>query len=174
MGGGERRGGRAVISREWCLTMARYNAWMNERLYALVASVPDEERRRDRGAFFGSIHATLDHIVYADLAFLSRFTGDPPEVLPLGVVLHPAFDALRSVRTQLDARILDWCGAVDADWLGAELGYTSKVDGLHRVKPRWLLVTHLFNHQTHHRGQVLTLLSQAGLDVGSTDLPFMP
>jgi len=162
-----------MISREACVTLARYNEWMNRRLYALVATLPDDERRRDRGAFFGSIHATLDHIVYADLAFLSRFTGDPPDAPPLGVVLHPDFESLRAVRERLDARLLDWCAALEADWLAGDLGYTSKVDGVHRVKPRWLLVLHLFNHQTHHRGQVTTLLSQMGADVGSTDLPFM-
>ena len=162
-----------MISPDWCITMARYNDWMNRRLYAVVAALPEDERTRDRGAFFGSIHATLDHIVYADLAFLSRFTGDPPEPPALGVVHFPGFEELRAVRERLDARLLDWCGAIDARWLQCEHGYTSMVDGAHRVKPRWLLVTHLFNHQAHHRGQVTTLLSQRGLDMGSTDLPFM-
>jgi uncharacterized damage-inducible protein DinB len=162
-----------MISRDWCVTMAHYNEWMNRRLYAVVATLSDDERARDRGAFFGSIHATLDHIVYADLAFFSRFTGDPPEPPALGVVHYPEFDALRAVRERLDARLCEWCGALDPQWLQGELGYTSMVDGVHRVKPRWLLVTHLFNHQAHHRGQVTTLLSQCGLDMGSTDLPFM-
>jgi uncharacterized damage-inducible protein DinB len=163
-----------MIDAETCATLARYNAWMNERLYALVATLPDAERKRDRGAFFRSIHATLDHIVYADLAFFSRFTGDPPEVPPLGVELHPDFEALRAVRAALDRRLLDWTATLDAAWLRDDLGYTSNVDGAWRVVPRWALVLHLFNHQTHHRGQVTTLLAQMGLDMGSTDLPFMP
>jgi uncharacterized damage-inducible protein DinB len=163
-----------MIDAAACATLARYNAWMNERLYALVATLPDAERTRDRSAFFKSIHATLDHILYADLAFFSRFTGDPPEVPPLGVVLHPDFEALRAVRAALDRRLLDWAATLETEWLREPLGYTSNVDGAWRVVPRWTLVLHLFNHQTHHRGQVTTLLSQMGLDMGSTDLPFMP
>ncbi|HUP09621.1 MAG TPA: DinB family protein [Caldimonas sp.] len=163
-----------MISRDWCVTMARYNEWMNRRLYAACAPLGEAELRRDRGAFFRSIHATLDHIVYADLAFLSRFTGDPPEAPPLGVELHGDFASLRATRERLDARLLAWCGTLEPDWLAGDLGYASKVDGVHRTRPRWLLVTHLFNHQAHHRGQVTTLLSQSGVDMGSTDLPFMP
>jgi uncharacterized damage-inducible protein DinB len=78
------------------------------------------------------------------------------------------------MRAALDRRLVDWAAALDADSLRTSLGYTSKVDGAYRVVPRWTMVLHLFNHQTHHRGQVTTLLSQLGLDMGSTDLPFMP
>ena len=163
-----------MIDRAFCVTMAQYNEWMNRRLYAVCAALPAQELTRDRGAFFGSIQATLDHIVYADLAFFSRFTGDPPQPPELGVALHTEFAALQSTRAALDRRLLDWAGQLDADWLRQPLTYTSKVDGRVRTLPRWLLVTHLFNHQTHHRGQVTTLLSQGGLDMGSTDLPFMP
>ena len=162
-----------MITREWCVTMARYNEWMNRRLYDACAPLGEAELRRDRGAFFRSIHATLDHIVYADLAFLSRFTGDPPEVPPLGVELHADFASLRATRERLDARLLAWCSTLEDEWLAGDLRYTSKVDGVHRTRPRWLLMTHLFNHQAHHRGQVTTLLSQCGVDMGSTDLPFM-
>ena len=163
-----------MIDAGYAATLARYNRWMNERLYALCATLPEAERRRERGAFFGSIHATLDHIVYADLAFLSRFTGDPPEPPELGVELHAGFEALRAARAALDARLVDWAGGLDDAWLRAPMSYASKVDGRMRTLPRWLLVAHVFNHQTHHRGQVTTLLAQLGLDVGSTDLPFMP
>ena len=163
-----------MITSTFGIAMARYNAWMNERLYALCAELPDAERRRDRGAFFKSIHATLNHIVYADLAFLSRFTGDPPRVPELGVDLFPDFDALQRARSALDARLCDWTETLQDDWLQDSLTYTSKVDGRTRTVPRWVLVAHVFNHQTHHRGQVTTLLSQMGHDMGSTDLPFMP
>jgi uncharacterized damage-inducible protein DinB len=163
-----------MLDAELAGTLARYNRWMNERIYALCAGLPDAERRRDRGAFFGSIHRTLDHLVYADLAFLSRFTGDPPEVPPLGALLHPDFDALRLVRERLDARLVAWADALSREWLASPHTYTSNVDRKTRTLPRWILVAHLFNHQAHHRGQLTTLLSQLGLDYGSTDLPFMP
>ena len=163
-----------MVTSEYCRTMALYNEWMNSRLYALCATLPEAELHADRGAFFRSIHATLNHIAYADLAFLSRFTGEPAEVPELGVDLFGGFAALRRKRDAIDARLVAWTGSLTAEWLGQPLTYTSKVDGAVRTRPRWLLVMHLFNHQAHHRGQVTTLLSQCGLDMGSTDLPCMP
>jgi uncharacterized damage-inducible protein DinB len=163
-----------MITADYCRLMTRYNAWMNERLYALCRTIADDERKADRGAFFGSIHATLNHILYADLAFLSRFTGDPPVVPELGADLHSDFDDLWRARSALDQRLQSWSVSLGADWLAEPLTYTSKVDGVTRTVPKWVLVTHLLNHQTHHRGQITTLLSQMGLDIGTTDLPFMP
>jgi uncharacterized damage-inducible protein DinB len=162
-----------MIDADYCLTMARYNEWMNSRLYALCAGLADDELRRDRGAFFRSIYGTLNHIAYGDLAFLSRFTGDPADVPEVDRELFAGFAELREARVALDARLLRWAATLTADWLRRPLTYTSKIDGRTRTVARWLLVTHLFNHQTHHRGQLTTLLSQLGLDIGSTDLPFM-
>jgi uncharacterized damage-inducible protein DinB len=163
-----------VITSEHCHVMARYNEWMNARLYALCATLPDAELRLDRGAFFKSIYLTLNHITYGDLAFMSRFTGVPAVVPEPGVELFAGFAGLRAERESLDARLLEWAASLTAQWLASSLTYTSKIDGKVRTVPNWVLVTHMFNHQTHHRGQVTTLLSQMGLDVGSTDIPFMP
>lgn len=154
--------------------MAEYNEWMNSRILALCASLPDEELYRDRGAFFQSIYGTLNHIAYGDLAFLSRFTGAPSVVPEPGVDLFGSFSRLRAERAALDKRILVWSESLSPAWLMESLTYASKIDGKTRTVPKWVLVTHLFNHQTHHRGQLTTLLSQMGLDVGTTDLPFMP
>lgn len=153
--------------------MAHYNEWMNTRMYALCASLPDEELRRDRGAFFKSLYGTLNHITYGDLAFMSRFTGDPAVVPDPGVELFGSFSRLRAEREALDRRILAWSKSLTPAWLGEALTYKSKIDGRSRTVPRWVLVTHMFNHQTHHRGQATTLLSQMGLDIGTTDIPFM-
>ena len=163
-----------MITGEYCAAMARYNAWMNSRLYALCATLPEEDLSADRGAFFGSVYATLNHIAYADLAFLARFTGDPPVVPELGVDLFGNFAALRAEREALDARLIAWTATLTPQWLAETLTYTSKVDGVTRTRPRWLLVAHLFNHQAHHRGQVTTLLAQAGVEYGPTDLPWLP
>ncbi len=163
-----------MIDADYCRTFATYNEWMNRKLYALCAEMSADERRRDRGAFFGSIHATLDHLLYADLAFLSRFTGDPAQAPALGEEIHADFDALRRARFTVDARLLTWSAGLSETWLAAPFTYTSNVDGATRTLPCWILVAHLFNHQTHHRGQLTTLLSQLGLDPGPTDLPFMP
>jgi uncharacterized damage-inducible protein DinB len=163
-----------VITAAFCRTMAQYNEWMNTRLYALCARLPADELHEDRGAFFRSIYLTLNHIAYADLAFLSRFTGDPAAVPDLDVDLFGGFDRLAQERISLDARLLRWADGLAPAWLAEPLTYTSKVDGKVRTLPRWTLVVHLFNHQTHHRGQVTTLLTQRGHDIGSTDIPFMP
>ncbi len=154
--------------------MAQYNEWMNSRMYALCASLPDAELRKDRGAFFKSIYGTLNHIAYGDLAFLSRFTGSPSVVPEPGADLFGTFSLLRSERAALDERILVWSESLSPAWLAEPLTYKSKIDGKTRTVPKWVLVTHMFNHQTHHRGQVTTLLSQMDLDCGSTDIPFMP
>jgi uncharacterized damage-inducible protein DinB len=154
--------------------MAQYNDWMNARMYALCASLPDAELHKDRGAFFKSIYATLNHIVYGDLAFMSRFTGHPSIVPEPGADLFGTFGRLRAERAALDQRILVWSESLSPAWLAESLTYASKIDGRTRTVPKWVLVTHMFNHQTHHRGQVTTLLAQMDLDIGTTDIPFMP
>ena len=153
--------------------MAEYNAWMNGKLYPLCASLSDAERRRDRGAFFKSIHGTLNHLVYGDLAWMARFCGRPDEVPELGVELFADFDEMWRRRRELDAEILAWTEEITPAWLDAPFIYISKVDGGTRTFPGWILAAHLFNHQTHHRGQLTTLLSQAGVDPGVTDLPWL-
>ncbi|MEM7059891.1 MAG: DinB family protein [Pseudomonadota bacterium] len=163
-----------MITTEYCHVMSTYNAWMNRRLYALCQTVSDADRKADRGAFFGSIHATLNHILFGDLAFLSRFTGDPKEVPALGVELYSDFAELWKARQATDARISDWSMSLTPAWLVENLTYTSLVDGVERTVPRWAIVVHMLNHQTHHRGQITALLSQMGLDYGTTDIPFMP
>jgi uncharacterized damage-inducible protein DinB len=154
--------------------MTDYNLWMNERLFDLCRSIDDAERKSDKAAFFGSIHGTLNHILYGDLAFMSRFTGIPAVVPELGVDLYDDFDDLWQSRSSLDNRICEWSSTLTAGWLEEELTYTSKVDGITRTIPKWVLVVHMLNHQTHHRGQITTILSQMALDVGTTDIPFMP
>ena len=158
----------------FCVLMARYNQWMNERLYAVCLEMSDAERKLDRGAFFGSIHTSLNHILYGDTSFMARFRGEPTNVPPIGEDLYADFDALAEARRDMDAAILDWAGSLSNAWLQQDLTYKSAVDGKTRTRANWVLVTHMFNHQTHHRGQVTTLLSQMGLDMGSTDIPFMP
>ena len=163
-----------MIDSSYCSLMAEYNQWMNERLYSACASLPDSERKKDRLAFFGSMHRTLNHILYGDLAFMSRFTGIPSVVPELGEDIHEEFQELWSARSALDIRIVDWAQTLPRNWLSEELTYESKVDGITRTVSRWVLVTHMFNHETHHRGQITTLLSQLGIDMGTTDIPFMP
>jgi uncharacterized damage-inducible protein DinB len=163
-----------MIQPAYCRTLARYNHWMNGKIYALCTGLSDAERREDRGAFFGSIHGTLDHLLYGDLAWLSRFTGDPPALPRLGSELHRHYSDLRSARAAVDERILEWSSALSSEWLATPLQFTSQTDGIRRELPAWVLVVHMFNHQIHHRGQLTTLLAQLGLDPGETDLHKLP
>jgi uncharacterized damage-inducible protein DinB len=154
--------------------MAAYNATMNEKFYDAAAKLDDVERKRDRGAFFKSIHATLDHIVWGDGAWLGRFDGNTYATGPIGVVLYEDFDALRTARRALDEKIVAWASGLSAAWLAEPMTWQSKLYGFTQTHPRWVQITQMFNHQTHHRGQVATLLMQAGVDVGVTDLPMIP
>lgn len=154
--------------------MADYNAWMNARLYDLCAGIDDEERRRNRGAFFGSLHATLNHILCIDLIFLHRFTGEPETPPGLSEDLHATFADLHRARLATDARITAWAATLETDLLARSTTFTSVIDGKTRTVPLWAMVTQMFNHQTHHRGQATTLLAQMGHDIGTTDIPFMP
>jgi uncharacterized damage-inducible protein DinB len=163
-----------MIDREYCRMMARYNRWMNERLYALCAKLPDEERKHDRGAFFGSIHGTLNHLLWGDLMWMGRFTGPPCTHPAFGSDMFADFDELARERDFTDRAMLDWTTSLAAEWLASALSYTSRADGRKRTLPAEVAVIHMFNHGTHHRGQLTTLMKQAGIDPGVTDLPWLP
>lgn len=154
--------------------MAAYNQWQNQSLYLAAARLSEQERMADRGAFFKSVHGTLDHIVWGDSIWFARFVDAPLPVNPIGELLYPDFAQLRQAREQLDARIIDWADSVSAEWLNQSVTWTSKLYQMTQTVPRWVQVQHFFNHQTHHRGQVGTLLTQLGQEVGVTDLPMLP
>jgi uncharacterized damage-inducible protein DinB len=160
---------------ESCRAMARYNRWMNGKVYAAAALLGDDERKRDRGAFFKSIHRTLNHLMVGDSVWLSRLTGVvapagfmAPGIRALDQELFFNFDELRAEREKIDAAIASWAASVTPEVLGGTLRYGR--DGQRREYPCWWAVIQLFNHETHHRGQITTLLSQAGQDPGSTDI----
>lgn len=161
--------------------MASYNAWMNAKLYDAAATLSAEALALDRGAFFGSILGTLNHLVVSDTIWLKRFAAHPaqPKVLQvvcalpnptaLNQLVFTDLAALRERRQLLDTTIQAWAATLTADDLAQTLSYTN-TKGESKAKNMGSLAMHLFNHQTHHRGQTTTLLTQAGLDVGDTDL----
>jgi uncharacterized damage-inducible protein DinB len=163
-----------MVSIEYCQLLARYNRWMNERLYAVVSEFSVDERTRDRGAFFGSMHRTLNHVLWGDRIWLSRFTNQPYTVPAFGADLYADFAELTRERAATDTAILNWTGNLTPEWLAGSLEYRSASDGKLRRLARWIAATHMFQHATHHRGQLATLIKQAGKDTGVTDLPFMP
>lgn len=156
------------------LLMAEYNAWMNEKIYRACALLSDEARRQDRGAFFGSIHRTLDHLLWGDRAWLARFNGKHYPVGPIGQALCADFAELRAARAVHDRELLDWARGVTREWLDEPMTWQSGVYGFTQAQPRWVLVVQMFNHQTHHRGQVHAMLTGLGIDVGPTDVPVLP
>lgn len=163
-----------MIDAEYAGLMARYNQWMNRKLYAACATLSDAERRADRGAFFKSIHGTLNHLMFADEAWLRRFSGRSLDGLAIGVELFPDFEAMRARRETLDEDLIALAASFTPAWLAADFSFHSMGLGKTFTRPAWTLVTHLFNHQTHHRGQLTTLMTQVGLEVGLTDLAAMP
>ena len=163
-----------MITADYCRAMADYNAWMNDRLFELCADLTDAERKLDRKAFFGSIHLTLNHILFGDTIMLARLTDDFTAVPENPSEMHSNYPELREARQAMDRRISEWGATVTPDWLAQDLSFVSRIDHRTHTLPRWLMTVQMFNHQTHHRGQVTTLLTQMGLDIGTTDIPFMP
>lgn len=161
--------------------MADYNAWMNQQIYHSASELSAEQRDQDRGAFFGSITGTLNHLVVGDIIWLKRFAGYPPfaERLfaldnyaapkSLDQIWHHDFASLRQTRVHLDQVITHWAQSLRAEDLAQAFEYTNS-KGITSQRRLGHLILHFFNHQTHHRGQVTTLLQQAGRDVGMTDL----
>src|ERR1043166_3083659 len=165
-----------MIDPAYVRRMARYNRWQNQNLYGVADALPDDERRRERGAFFGSVHQTLSHLLWADRIWMSRFTDvTRPECgIPGSVSLYPDWDGLKRERAAFDQTILAWSDKLDGSWLAGDLSYYSGGAKRDITRPKWLLVTHMFNHQTHHRGQVHCMLTQAGGRPHDTDLPLTP
>lgn len=154
--------------------LAAYNTWMNRKIYGLCATLDDAQRKKDCGVFFCSVHGTLNHLIFGDLAWLGRFKDGAPRATKADEILYEDFDALWSARRALDREIEDWAAGVDPAWLAAPFRYRSVITGQESERPAWVLVIHMFNHQTHHRGQITTLLTQFGLDIGVTDFAVMP
>jgi uncharacterized damage-inducible protein DinB len=160
------------LPRQFCL-MASYNQWMNENIYTAAAKLTDAQRKADRGAFFSSIHGTLNHLLFGDMIWFGRFINQPAGFTRHDVTIHEDFDDLWAARRQLDRDLLDWTARFTTEWLDAPFHYKTMA-GQDMALPAFILVTQLFNHGTHHRGQVTTLLSQAGIDPGITDIPWLP
>jgi uncharacterized damage-inducible protein DinB len=154
--------------------MASYNEWMNEQLYTLAASLSDDERKRDVGAFFASLHGTLDHLFAGDEAWMQRLHGEPVTMTSTREIRVSDFDELRASRRHLDTRITRWATGLTEKFAAAPYRFFSVTHQREHVLPGWAIVVHVFNHQTHHRGQATTILKQLGREPGVMDLPWIP
>lgn len=157
-----------------CKLLACYNQWMNKRLYDVCSRLSDEERKQDRKTFFSSVHGTLNHLLLGDRIWLGRFENTPIPVESLAQELFSDFKQLWKERALTDERIIQWADGLSDTLLNGNLIYTSNVNPMVRTQKMAVAIIHFFNHQTHHRGQLTTLLSQCGLDYGVTDLIWMP
>lgn len=164
-----------MIDPDYARTMARYNAWQNRSLYREAGRLTDEQRRQDKGVFFRSLHATLAHILWGDMVWMSRFDNwEKPSVGPADGENWLDWQTLHTQRLEADRRIAQWAENLTAAGLEGDLSWYSGVLGRNVIKPKWITVTHFFNHQTHHRGQAHAILTGFGMKPDATDLAFMP
>ena len=161
-----------MIGPDYVRMMAHYNAEMNRRLYAAADRLSDAARRQQRGAFWGSIHGTFSHLLWGDRMWMSRFDGwePPPVKLPQSGAMVPDYAELRAQRFETDAALEAWASRLAPDGLQGELTWFSGAAGREVTRDKAMLVVHLFNHQTHHRGQAHAMLTAAGERTGDTDL----
>lgn len=150
-------------------TFARYNRWANDRLYAACASLNEAEYLKPRESFFGSLHATLNHLLVGDRIWMGRLTRHDPGIRALDQMLYADFAGLKVARGAEDAQIIAFVDGLDEPTLNSALRYKSMAGKTQSTPVRWVLA-HLFNHQTHHRGQVHGLLSQTTAKPPELDL----
>lgn len=165
-----------IASPDYVQTMARYNAWQNDGLRDLVGRMDKTALTEERGAFFGSILGTLNHLLWGDTICMSRIADMPLPVV--GLEDSPEFCATAAEwsaeRFRMDRAILAWAREVRAVQLSGDLTWYSGAAGREVTAPMGRLVVHMFNHQTHHRGQIHAMLTAAGMRPMDTDLVLMP
>jgi uncharacterized damage-inducible protein DinB len=152
--------------------LARFNQWANERLYGSVAALSEEQYRAERGLFFGSVHRTLNHLLVVDRIWTRRIDGVPHDIASLDAQLHDSFAELSLARAEEDERLIRQVDALDEDRLARPVRYR-RIIGSAEAETRCahILIT-LFNHQTHHRGQVHAALTQSGIEPPPLDVVF--
>lgn len=165
-----------LITPEYCTAMARYNAWQNKGLRTIVEGLSRSESELERGAFFGSIRGTLNHLLWGDQIWLSRFAGRPAPQggIPNSPNLTPTIAVWGAEQFRTDGQITQWADSLRAIDLIGDLTWYSGAAGREVTKPLQPLIIHFFNHQTHHRGQIHAMLTAAGQSPGDTDLFLMP
>ncbi|WP_424986277.1 DinB family protein [Microbulbifer sp. S227A] len=165
-----------MIDAGYVRMMARYNAWQNRQVLDVLRDADPAELTRERGAFFGSILGTLSHLLWGDHMWMSRFDGGsaPDGGIVDSPRLVPTLAAWEAGRGPMDGRIRLWAAALDDVELAGELTWFSGASGREVTRPHGLCIAHMFNHQTHHRGQVHAMMTGAGLAAPVSDIVFMP
>ena len=161
-----------MITVRYVRMMAAYNSEMNRRIYEAAGRLTDAQRREDVGLFFKSLHGTLNHLLWGDRQWMSRFDGWPPNAISIkeSPTLFDDFEAMRDERRSADQKIEDFAARIDDQWLLEDLVWFSGAAKVELRRRKDGLIVHFFNHQTHHRGQAHAALTQRGLAPGDTDL----
>ncbi|MDC7685093.1 DinB family protein [Asticcacaulis sp. BYS171W] len=160
--------------------MARYNQWMNGKVLTLMADHPERDFTENRGGFFKSVWGALNHLIVADIIWLARMTKHPsghlllpvldlPKPAGLTDILYEDYQSYAAPRRALDELLIAYVDSLNEDDIASTFTY-SRANGETHTKVLGLTLSHVFNHQTHHRGQITTLFTQMGLDIGVTDV----
>lgn len=165
-----------MIKPAYLQRMARYNRWQNENLFGAADTLSDAARRLDRGSYFGSIHATLSHILWADKIWMSRLSDwDAPDIgISNSKNMFEIWDELKAQRTKADRQFITWADGLQQSDIDGDLQWYSGAMGQDMIRPKAICMMQVFNHQTHHRGQVHAMLTATGAKPDDTDIPFMP
>ncbi len=165
-----------MISPAYAQQMAAYNAWQNNGIRAVVLAMDEADLKLDRGAFFGSIFGTLNHLLWGDMLWMARFDGGEAQspVIAQSVSYADTIQDWAQRRVATDQRIVNWSANLTDAALAGDLSWYSGSINADVTKPKATCVTHFFNHQTHHRGQIHAMLTAAGQKPEATDLVFMP
>ena len=150
--------------------LAHYNAWANRRLYDAAAVLSDAEYRANRGAFFKSMHGTLNHLLVGDRIWMRRFTGEGEAPTRLDAILYEDFAELRRMREAEDARILRFVAGLDETDLAGRFRRRTTSRPVEIEQPLAPALAHFYNHRTRHGGQAHGLLTGFGRDAPSLDL----
>lgn len=165
-----------MISTEYCQMMARYNMWQNKQLVEILDPMEFADLTKDRGAFFKSIFGTMNHILWGDGMWLSRLGHyAPPDVAGAeSASFKKTYEDWKQARSATDETLISWASSLTSEDLAREMTWESKLSDMSLTRPVWVCVAHVFNHQTHHRGQVHAMLTGAGCQAPVSDIPFIP
>ena len=165
-----------MITPEYVRLMARYARWQNDSIIAAADQLTQAQRRADEGLFFGSVHRTLNHLLWGDQVWAHRLAGTrAPRTSGIGssVELHDTWQAYKADRRQTDDEIQRWAESGEIE-LEGDLAWHSGSLNATVSRPRWTLIVQLFNHGTHHRGQVHGVLTRHGIPTEDTDVQYLP
>ncbi|MCF6443428.1 DinB family protein [Nereida sp. MMG025] len=165
-----------MITADYCRHMARYNQWQNNGLRAALLAMDEDDLTRDHGSFFGSIMATANHLLWGDMLWMSRFDGGeaPTGGISESVSLFEDAGTWDVARFRTDGRIIKWAKSLKSIDLTGQMTWFSGAQNRHVSQPIQACAIHMFNHQTHHRGQLHAMLTASGVTMPDTDLVFMP